>query len=112
MTWRAQGFRAWLWQRVSAVYMALFLVGFFVVIVSSGPWDYEAWRGLIGHGVTSLLIAVFFLAILIHSWVGIRDVVIDYVHVVAIRLTVLGLAGLMLIAMGLWVMRILTLASV
>lgn len=112
MTWRAQGFRAWLWQRVSAVYMALFLIGFFIVVAGGGPWDYDAWRDLIGHGVTGLLIAVFFLAILIHGWVGVRDVVIDYVHVVAIRLTVLGFVGLVLIAMGLWVMRILSLASV
>ena len=33
--------------------------------------------------------ALFFLALLLHAWIGVRDVVIDYVHNFSARLTVL-----------------------
>lgn len=112
MTWRAQGFRAWLWQRISAVYMAVFLVGFIIALQRGGPWDYQAWSDWVGQGRMGLMIGLFFFAVLIHGWVGMRDVVIDYVHSFALRFSILVVMGGVLMAMGLWVLRILTLASV
>lgn len=111
MTWRAQGFRAWLWQRISAVYMAVFLVGFLIALQRGGPWDYQGWRDWVGQGRMGLMIGLFFFAVLVHSWVGMRDVVIDYVSQFAIRFAVLTVMGVVLIGMGLWVVRILSLAS-
>ena len=45
---------------------------------------------------------VFVVAILLHAWVGIRDVIIDYVWHAAARVTVLSLVALGLVACGLW----------
>jgi len=55
----------------------------------------------------SIATGAFFAALLAHAWVGVRDVLIDYVHAMAIRAALLGLVGLSLTAMGVWVVRIL-----
>ena len=42
----------------------------------------------------SLATAVFFVALLAHSWVGVRDVIMDYVHPVALAFKPAHSAGL------------------
>ena len=55
--------------------------------------------------------ALFIVAVLVHGWVGMRDVVLDYVHAISLRLTILSLIGLTLISCGLWALRVLLQAS-
>jgi succinate dehydrogenase / fumarate reductase membrane anchor subunit len=50
----------------------------------------------------SVAAAVFFAALLLHAWVGFRDVIVDYVHPLAFRLSMLALLGSGLLAIGLW----------
>jgi succinate dehydrogenase / fumarate reductase membrane anchor subunit len=45
---------------------------------------------------------LFVVSVLMHAWIGVRDVLIDYIHPIAIRATALGLVALSLVAMGLW----------
>ncbi len=107
MSWRAQGFRAWLIQRLTAVYMAVFIVWFVLAFSLSTPNDYESWRAWMGDTTTATATAIFFLALLAHAWVGVRDVVIDYVHSFLVRFTVLACVGLTLSAWALWSLRVL-----
>ncbi len=111
MSGGASGYRAWLLQRVSALYMALFLVYFLFGIVAGGAADYEQWRSWIGSLPMALATALFFLALLGHAWVGIRDVFIDYVKPVALRFALLVGLALFLIAMGLWVVKALLMGN-
>jgi len=106
MNWRAQGFRAWLLQRLTAVYMALFFVWFFTYLSVSPPANYEAWQAMAGSVLGVMAFSLFFFALLLHAWVGVRDIVIDYIHPFVIRFTVLTLVGVGLIAMALWLLRI------
>ena len=101
------GLRAWLVQRITAVYMLLVIVFFLAHFVVDPPHSYPAWHGWIMSSSVSVFTAVFFAALLAHAWVGIRDVILDYVHPVAFRVCVLVLLGFGLTAMGVWVMRIL-----
>jgi succinate dehydrogenase / fumarate reductase membrane anchor subunit len=101
------GLRAWLVQRVSAVYMLLFIVFFLIHFVVDPPHSYPTWRGWMMSSNVSIATAVFFAALLAHAWVGVRDVIMDYVHPVALRVCMLALLGFGLTATGIWVMRIL-----
>jgi len=101
------GLRAWLVQRVSAVYMFLFIVFFLVHLAVDPPRQYAAWHAWITSPAMSIATAAFFAALLAHAWVGLRDVLVDYVHAMAIRAALLGLVGLSLTGMGVWVVRIL-----
>jgi succinate dehydrogenase / fumarate reductase membrane anchor subunit len=101
------GLRAWLVQRVSAVYMLFFIVLFLVHFVVDPPHSYRAWHGWVMSSSVSIATVVFFAALLAHAWVGVRDVILDYVHPIAFRVGLLVLLGFGLTVLGVWVMRIL-----
>ena len=101
------GLRAWLVQRVSAVCMLLFIVFVLVHFFFDPPHSYRAWRDWMMRPAVSIATFVFFGALLLHAWVGVRDVVMDYVHTLALRVFALTLLGFGLMAMAAWVVRIL-----
>jgi len=107
MTFRAQGMRAWLLQRLSSVYMAVFIVAVLTWYLVTEDITYSAWRELLGQPVITVAVVLFFCSLLIHAWVGMRDVLIDYVPIMSLRLVILLGIAVFLIAMGVWVAFIL-----
>lgn len=105
MRWGLGGFRPWLFQRVSAVYMLAFLVFFMIMMASCPPSDYVSWRSWLAHPAMWMATAIFFVGLFIHAWVGLRDVILDYIHNVSIRLVTLIGLGTFLISLALWVFR-------
>ena len=101
------GLRAWLVQRISAVYMLLFILFFLSHFLFDPPHDYLAWHDWIRNPGISIATFVFFSALLLHAWVGVRDVLMDYVHPLALRISALALLGFSLMAVAAWVVRIL-----
>ena len=105
------GLRDWLLQRLSAVYLGAFLVYLMVHFYLQPQHGYQQWHDWLTRPVMSVASAVFILAILVHGWVGMRDVILDYIHNLGLRIVVLSLVGLVLVGCGLWALRILLLAS-
>jgi succinate dehydrogenase / fumarate reductase membrane anchor subunit len=108
---RADGLRTWLLQRVSAVYLGLFLLYVLLHFGFNPHPDFAAWRGWVASPLVSITGAGFILALLIHAWVGLRDVVLDYIHHLGLRLAVLTLVAFLLIGCGFWAVRILIVTS-
>ena len=106
------GMKAWLLQRVTAVYIALFLVYFLGAMLVCQPANYAEWQTWIHSRGMSLATSLFFLAVIGHAWVGIRDVILDYINPFSLRLSALLLVGVGLLVMALWVIRILLSGSV
>jgi len=100
------GLRAWLVQRASAVYMLAFIVFFLFHLLLDRPHSYGAWHGWISAPGVSVAACVFFAALLLHAWVGVRDVLMDYVHPPALRLCALAVLGFGLAATAAWILRI------
>jgi len=74
------GFRDWLSQRVTAALMALFtLVVLAQVIFSRGPIGYDKWAGIFAAQPMKVLTFTVIASLLWHVWVGMRDVLMDYV---------------------------------
>ena len=111
MSRRSHGLRAWIIQRISAIYMVAYLVYFLIHLIINPPHSYQDWHGWLTGSAVGIGTALFFIALLIHAWVGVRDVIMDYVKPLALRFSFLSLLGLMLLACGLWVLRILILVS-
>eukprot|EP01034_Spumella_vulgaris_P004715 gene4715-6024_t len=81
------GLRDWLSQRVTAGLMALFtLVVLAQVIFSRGPIGYDKWAGIFASQWMKVLTFSVIAALLWHVWVGMRDVWMDYVKPVWLRL--------------------------
>lgn len=98
MSRKASGFKAWVLQRVSAMYLGIYFVYLLVYFSMSAPQSHAELTAWLSAPVVGISMALFFLSLLLHAWIGIRDVVIDYVHPLAIRLTVLTLIALLLLA--------------
>ena len=81
------GFRDWLSQRVTASLMALFtLIVLAQVIFSRGPIGYDKWAGIFAAQWMKVLTFTVIASLLWHVWVGMRDVLMDYVKPVGIKL--------------------------
>lgn len=105
MSRRASGLRAWLWQRLSAVYLLGFTAYAAIRLGTCPPQSYDEWHAWMAAPFVALATALFFGALLIHAWVGVRDVIIDYVHALSARLALLALTALGLIGAGLWALK-------
>lgn len=81
------GFRDWLAQRVTAVVMAVYTVVFLFAFAAARPADYAAWKAFFAQGWLRLATLLLFLSVFYHAWIGVRDVLMDYLKPVWLRLT-------------------------
>ena len=112
MSRAAQGLRAWLLQRFTAIYLAVYLVSVLTTIALGDALTFQGWRGWLGEAGMGVTTALYALALLLHAWVGVRDVLIDYVHAVWLRLLFMAATALLLLGSLLWVIRALALAAI
>ena len=112
MSRKASGLKAWAIQRGTAIYIALFFLYLILKLVVAAPSDYVAWRAWVGDPMVSVATLVFVAALLVHAWIGVRDVVIDYVWHTGARVAVLALVALFLVGSGLWAAQVLILARI
>ncbi len=101
------GLRAWIVQRATAVYVGLFVLYLLFHFAGDAPGSFEEWRAWIRQPGISVSWALFFAALLLHAWVGMRDVVLDYVHNTALRLVVLLAVAGFLLGQGFWALHVL-----
>jgi succinate dehydrogenase / fumarate reductase membrane anchor subunit len=81
------GLRDWMAQRLTAALMALFTLLVLVqVIFTRGEIGYDKWAGIFSPQWMKALTFSIFLALSYHVWVGMRDIWMDYIKPVALRL--------------------------
>ena len=81
------GLRDWLVQRVTAGLMLLFtLILLAQVLLGSGPMGYDRWAGIFAQQWMKVATFVALVSLAWHAWVGMRDVWMDYVKPVGLRL--------------------------
>lgn len=81
------GLRDWLSQRVTAGLMALFtIVVLAQLIFTKGPIGYDLWSGIFSSQWMKVLTFSVIVALAWHVWVGVRDIFMDYIKPVGIRL--------------------------
>jgi succinate dehydrogenase / fumarate reductase membrane anchor subunit len=80
------GLRDWLAQRITSIVMALFTVAVVVQLLTPGPVDYYKWSGIFAQQWMKVLTFVTAVSLLYHVWVGMRDIWMDYIKPVSIRL--------------------------
>jgi len=71
LTKRYPGMRLWLSQRV-----ALLMIK---------PNTYMVWHDLTSHGLFKVSTYLFFICLSMHAWLGVRDVLRDYVYNLTLR---------------------------
>jgi succinate dehydrogenase / fumarate reductase membrane anchor subunit len=101
------GLRDWIAQRATAVIMALYTVILAVVLAGVGGKSFEAWRGVFAGGFMKFATFLFFVALFYHVWIGIRDIWMDYIKPVGLRLTLHVLTATVLVGYTGWAAKIL-----
>jgi succinate dehydrogenase / fumarate reductase, membrane anchor subunit len=102
------GTRDWLAQRITAALMALFTVLLLVqVIFSKGPIGYDRWAGIFASQWMKVLTFTVIIALLYHVWVGMRDIWMDYVKPVWLKLSLDVFTIVWLVACAGWGIQVL-----
>jgi len=101
------GMRDWLAQRVTAIVMVIFTVVLLVSFLTGQNFTYEGWAGLFARQWFKLFTLVTFFGLYYHVWVGIRDIWMDYIKSVGLRLTLQIATVLWLLACAAWTVQIL-----
>lgn len=96
-----QGLTDWLIQRVSAVVMAVYVLGLVIFFAMHPNMAYYEWHGLFGHAWMKVGTALVVFSLLYHAWVGMWTVFTDYIKVVWLNwvlqvIVILGLIALFL----------------
>ena len=102
------GTRDWLAQRVTAALMAVFTIAVLaMVIFTRGPIDYVKWAGIFAGQPMKMLTFATIVGLLYHVWVGMRDVLMDYVKAVGVRLVLQILVIVWLVGCAGWAIQVL-----
>jgi succinate dehydrogenase / fumarate reductase membrane anchor subunit len=112
MSRRASGLKAWVGQHITAVYMLLFTLIGGICIATQQPITYTVWKEWVAQPLFSLSLLIFFIALLMHAWVGVRNVLIDYIKPISLRIFLLSLLVCGLLGSGLWVIEIVIRAQI
>ena len=84
------GVADWLAQRVTAVVMVAYTLLLLGIVLWHGGMDHAAWQALFERQIFRMATFLFMVSLAWHAWVGMRNIAMDYVKPIAIRLTVQG----------------------
>lgn len=101
------GAGAWLLQRLTAVVIAAYTVGLAACLLWQPPGSHAEWRAVFDGAFARVATMVFFAAMLYHAWVGMRDILMDYVKPMGLRLALQSAVGLALASYLVWAAAIL-----
>jgi succinate dehydrogenase / fumarate reductase membrane anchor subunit len=101
------GLTDWLAQRITAIVMALYTIILLIAFLTGSNFSYDGWAGLFAQQWFKIMTFVVFIALFYHAWVGVRDIWMDYVKPVSVRLALQVATILWLIACAGWTAQIL-----
>ncbi|MFN0185027.1 MAG: succinate dehydrogenase, hydrophobic membrane anchor protein [Aquabacterium sp.] len=101
------GLRDWLSQRVTAVLMALYTLVLLAQLLVGGPLGYDRWAAIFSAQWMKLATLVVVLALAWHAWVGVRDIWMDYVKPVGLRLVLQVATIVWLLGCAGWAVQVL-----
>lgn len=80
------GLRDWILQRATAVIMAIYTVGIVLALLAI-PGTHEGWKAFFACTAVRVVTQVTLIVLFAHVWVGMRDLWMDYIKPVGLRLT-------------------------
>lgn len=101
------GLRDWLIQRITAVVMALYSVALAGYLLLQPHLDYDVWTSLFSGQPMRTFTLLFLLSVFYHVWIGMRDIVMDYVKPASVRLAIHVVVILVSLLYVIWAAQIL-----
>ena len=101
------GLRDWIAQRVTAVVMAVYTALILSAVAGLPQMDYWQWKVLWQTPLVRYATVLFIVSLLLHAWIGVRNIFMDYIKVAALRLTLYVLVIGALLWYAVWSVQIL-----
>lgn len=102
------GLGDWLSQRFTGALMAVFtLIILAQVLLNKGPMGYDKWAGIFSSQWMKVLTFAVIIALAWHAWVGIRNIWMDYVKPVGLKLVLNALTLIWLVGCAGWAVQVL-----
>jgi succinate dehydrogenase / fumarate reductase membrane anchor subunit len=101
------GLRDWLAQRITAAIMVVYTLLAAGVVLNHQPITHAVWKDLFARGWMRVATLLFAVCLVWHAWVGVRDILMDYVKPDGLRLTLQVLFVLLLASYLGWAIQIL-----
>ena len=102
LTKKYPGMRLWLAQRLSAVVMSVYLLLLALMVVLKQPHAYAGWYALMTPWWWRLMTLLFFVSLMMHAWLGVRDVFKDYIFNLRLRAVLQVLVDVLLVIYLCW----------
>ena len=97
----------WLVQRFSSVVLLFSGLILWLAFLQVPSLDYAAWTALFQKDSIRLLVWLLVASLSLHAWVGLRDVLMDYVKPLSLRLALNLLVIMLLVLCTAWAAAIL-----
>ena len=101
------GLKEWIIQRVTAIVMVVFTVVLLVDYCVTGSATYEGWAGLFSNQLMKLLTLLALFSLFYHAWIGVRDIWMDYIKPVWLRLSLQVFTLVWLVGCAGWAVQVL-----
>ena len=101
------GLTDWLLQRITASILVLYTIVLVYEIFAMETLGFEGWIGVFSQWWMKVLSILASFALIYHAWVGIREIWMDYVQPVKIRLSLQIFSIGWLVSCGVWMIFIL-----
>lgn len=101
------GLRDWAVQRVTGGIIAVYSLFLLATLLMQPTVDFIAWRSLFQHTWMRVPTFVCLLAIYFHAWIGMRDIIMDYIKPTTLRLCLYVTVIVFLVAYTVWTVQIL-----
>jgi len=101
------GLRDWLAQRVTALLMALFTLVLLVQVLLPGELGYDRWAAIFSQQWMKVITFTLIISLAYHAWIGVRDIWMDYVQPVGLRLALHVFALVWLVGCAGWAVQVL-----
>ncbi|AHF77800.1 Succinate dehydrogenase cytochrome b556 small membrane subunit [Sodalis praecaptivus] len=80
------GVHEWLLVRASAIVICLYIIYLLGFILIADTLTYDVWRGFFATPMTKVFTLLTLFSILVHTWIGMWQVLTDYIKPLALRL--------------------------
>ena len=101
------GLSDWLMQRITGLLIALYVLLLLGILLFKPGMDLGAWRDLFGGTAFKLATFAALVSVFLHAWVGVRDILMDYIKSTAVRLGLEIVVAVLLAGYAGWAIQIL-----
>ena len=101
------GLADWLAQRITAVLMIVYTLVVLGIVLWNGGMDHATLQAVFASQLFRIASFLFMVALAWHAWVGMRNIAMDYVKPIGIRLAVQSLIVAALVGYLGWTIAIL-----